>query len=469
MREWQNVTILTNFQSGEYFELTNEQANVLQYCNGENELQTIIGVSPYKEDVTEFLNNLETDNIIYVDTEKIKTPKHIYKKSNTSFPLTDALFEITGYCNLQCKHCYNSEYNKESVIENELKITDWKNVVEQIDKLGIRRIQLSGGEPFTVDNWDDLVEYIKTHKIFIDCIASNATLITEDIAKQLSALMKSFGAVYISLDGIDKETHDTLRGSGNFEKTIQSIRLLEKYGVSVVINTMLIKQNKDSLLDFHSFIQNKFSNVKGWRIGCPRILGNYIKNHKDFYVKYTDAVNIFCELLKEYLQSDAVYRLELSDYFRSEVLEHGFEEYSLDTHPCEYAINNCTIKPNGDVLFCASLEEYEDAKIGNVKDKSLKDIWESETHKRIQNLKISDINFCPECKFVKVCGGGCRSNSFLANNTIVEPDFRACISMLNLEEEIIPILPEDLKIQWQGLLNKKGKIPLISTVEDVLI
>jgi radical SAM protein with 4Fe4S-binding SPASM domain len=468
IREWEKITILINFQNGEYFELTNEQAIVLQYCNGNNELKFILKTVSYAKDALEFLNNLETDNIISFNIEKRKIPKRITKKTDTNFSLTDALFEITGYCNLQCKHCYNSAYNKETVIKDELKINDWKNVVKQMDKLGIRRIQISGGEPFTVDNWHDLVRYIKNTKIFIDAIASNATLITEDIAKELATLMKTFGAVYVSLDGVNKETHDELRGIGNFDKTIQSIKLLEKHNVNVVINTMLINQNKDNLLDFHSFIQNKFSNVKGWRIGCPKILGNYVENYQDFYVKYTDAIDVFCKLLKKYLLNNATYRLEMSDYFRSEVLEYGFEEYSLVTHPCEYAIHNCTIKPNGDVLFCASLEGFEGAKLGNVKDIAIKKMWESETHNKIQNLKISDINFCPECKFVKMCGTGCRSNSFLANNTITEPDFRACISMLNLDKEIIPMLPKNLQKQWHGLLNKSGKIPLLNTIADVL-
>lgn len=466
LRKWGRKYFLINSKNGDHFELTDKQAIVLKLCNGENTIGNILRITEITQ-ATKFIENQYKEGILDISKRK-KAKRKVVRSVSSKLPLTDALFEITGECNLKCRHCYNEKYNNTDFINLEMNLKDWKSVINQIDKLGIRRIQISGGEPFLTDYWEDIIKYAKSKKIFIDAIATNATLITEEIATKISKLLKGYGALYISLEGITANMHDPLRGTGNFSKTIRGIKILEKHKINVVINTMLIRTNYRHMLEFHKFIKNKFKNIKGWRIGCPKILGRYTKNFKSFYVPFTKTIEIFCKITRKYFEDNSKYRLEMSDFFRTEVLENGFEEYKLTDHPCSYATNNCTIKPNGEVVFCASLEDIKEAQLGNVKNKPLRDIWFSKKHMNFQKLKIKDLIDCPNCKYVRVCGAGCRSNAVLTYNSIYKPDPRACLSMKALDSKILPLLPLSLQEQWNSLVDNTKRTPKWDKLSDIL-
>lgn len=57
-------------------------------------------------------------------------------------------FSIYPYCNLRCDFCY-AEAECESTISNHLlKVSDFEDIFEQFDQIGILRVGFEGGEPF---------------------------------------------------------------------------------------------------------------------------------------------------------------------------------------------------------------------------------------------------------------------------------------------------------------------------------
>ena len=140
-------------------------------------------------------------------------------------------------------------------------------------------------------------------------------------------------------------------------------------------------------------------------------------------------------------------RLELSDFFRTDCLDVGFEDHQLEDNPCKYAMTNASIKPDGNVVFCASLEIHEPANFGNLVENGLDNVWYGQKHMNFRKLKIKDLPQCSKCRYLRVCGGGCRSNALLSYGDIKAVDPRACIAMKMLEEEILPLLPKDTASQ----------------------
>ena len=58
-----------------------------------------------------------------------------------------AWLEITGLCNLNCRHCYaesSPQGDHGSMTE-----ADWICVIDQLDEMGVRDIQFIGGEPMS--------------------------------------------------------------------------------------------------------------------------------------------------------------------------------------------------------------------------------------------------------------------------------------------------------------------------------
>ena len=65
-------------------------------------------------------------------------------------------FIVTNSCNLRCKHCFVDAGLK---IENELSIEEKYKAIDNLHKLGIKKVTFSGGEPLLDKN---LFKYMKS-------------------------------------------------------------------------------------------------------------------------------------------------------------------------------------------------------------------------------------------------------------------------------------------------------------------
>lgn len=152
------------------------------------------------------------------------------------------LWEITNTCNYHCSYCiFSSEAKK---YENELTTNEVKRTIEELKENNFTYIKFTGGEPFTRKDMTEILKYGKELGFDMD-ISTNASLITEDIARELKNM--NFPMVHVSLDGNDKSSHEYVRGENTFEKTLKGIQLLTENNVYTRIGTVIYKQNEDKL------------------------------------------------------------------------------------------------------------------------------------------------------------------------------------------------------------------------------
>lgn len=72
-------------------------------------------------------------------------------------------FSIYPYCNLRCDFCY-AEAECESTISNHLlKVSDFEDIFEQFDQIGILRVGFEGGEPFLRKDWFEILKLADKH------------------------------------------------------------------------------------------------------------------------------------------------------------------------------------------------------------------------------------------------------------------------------------------------------------------
>src|SRR5512145_2922069 len=136
-------------------------------------------------------------------------------------------FTITNSCNLRCRMC--GQWSEEGYIYNhvkdagsQMKLADWKRLVDEIALHKVAFILIRGGEPFLFPGIIELVEYIHDKGIFVS-IDTNGTM----MEKYIPDLVR-IGNMHItfSVDG-PEEIHDYVRGvEGSFQKTKESIALL---------------------------------------------------------------------------------------------------------------------------------------------------------------------------------------------------------------------------------------------------
>ena len=181
----------------------------------------------------------------------------------------NVFLKITSACNLRCKHCFFSAIPEKYNPSDDFNFFEIMQILDfLINDLNIMSILLTGGEPLLNIDFLKIVKYIKTYYIPLT-IQTNGTLLNRSIAKKLAQFIyPKTDLIQVSLDGVDKNTHDLIRGVGTFKKAIESIKLLRAYNIPVQINFTLTSTNVDNAinllnlcreLDVHKLSVNKFN------------------------------------------------------------------------------------------------------------------------------------------------------------------------------------------------------------------
>lgn len=170
--------------------------------------------------------------------------------------------DITNACNLKCIHCYHPHHNNDGSIS----LSDWKGILLQYKKMILKMkyrpwIILCGGEPLVSPFLWPLVEFIKQEIGQANIsILTNGTLISEKTIQ----LLKYFDNIQfqVSLDGPDSSKHDLIRGTGNFDKALAGIRLLQNNGFGVNVLSVLSKRTSLWMEDFFKLAKaEKFKSI----------------------------------------------------------------------------------------------------------------------------------------------------------------------------------------------------------------
>ena len=360
--------------------------------------------------------------------------------------------EITGKCNLKCQYCYNSDFNEKEKVDNELTLSEIIKLLKQAAEIGCKTYIFSGGEPFMNKDIETIIancpEDSKVSAI------SNCMLINDDIINMLKKYPR-FKELKISLDGF--ESQNKVRIGSDYNIIINNIKKIKKElpHMNIIINTMINKYSIEELIDLYEKL--KELDIKHWRIDMPFNSGRYQENRENLSdMDFRVIIEKYAELLKRYFTDNKPMILEIFNVYKSQIKLEEYHDFDLDVHPCSYYNNTVTVRPNGDITFCPSLgfkltnwRETEDLKTA---------VEECEKHKYM-NVKIKNIDECVKCRYLKLCGGGCRADavSWLDNENAVDPI--SCSIMPLIEKIIVPILPEEDRVLYKKLIDDSKNYP----------
>lgn len=313
--------------------------------------------------------------------------KQISLLSNKNFchPLNLIDIKLTLRCNLRCQQC--SMWAWPSM--NELSTETWGKIILDIKSfLGPYLIRFDGGEPFCREDFLELIEFCSKNDIF-SLITTNGTLIDESIAKEL--LKNKIAIIQISLDGFKPQTHDSLRGvEGTYQKALRAIELL-KGNMPIQINTTIMDQNLDEILDLTDFahrnrIQISFQGLLNLKLRDIRRIFE-----PDDYLSPKDLKKLD-RVIEELCKKKKYNRYITNSYTQLMRLKHYYHHSNeLRKKCCEIIYNHqLWIKYNGDVFPCRFI-----GPIGNLTKNSIRDIWHSkEADNKIQEMKKCNNTKC---------------------------------------------------------------------------
>ncbi|RQW89554.1 MAG: radical SAM protein [Geobacter sp.] len=322
---------------------------------------------------------------------------------------TKVCLSITSKCNLDCKHCLA----KSGQADQDLSTRDIFRVIEELAAEKVFFVSLFGGEPFIRPDILEIVEHLSHFPIGIS-INTNATLIDDELAERLSKFKISY---VVSLDGSSAETVDGIRGKGVFDKTLRGLRALRKQGSKVLISTTVLSQNYHDLGKIAAL--GKDLGVMGVRFNTVFFINNaecYLDDILLTPQHYLYLYGEFENLKKDYGKFVSGSLLQLMESVKS-INENGRPvtsgERELTVQPCGAAVNQCAIKPDGEVLPCVLLWNTP---AGNLVQKPFKEIWD--TSKTLDEFRMpftlteKELADCISCKYRQVCYTGHRCTPY---------------------------------------------------------
>ncbi len=141
------------------------------------------------------------------------------------------LFELTPFCNLDCKMCYVHLEKDQMKGRTLLSIDQWKEIMAQAHAMGMMNAELSGGECLTYPGFDDLYLYLRTLGIRTG-IKTNGILLKEkaDFFDRYPPRR-----VTVSLYGSSNEVYERVTGRAAFGAVYESLLRLKKASYPVEI------------------------------------------------------------------------------------------------------------------------------------------------------------------------------------------------------------------------------------------
>ncbi|MFH1232460.1 MAG: radical SAM protein [Patescibacteria group bacterium] len=357
--------------------------------------------------------------------------------------------EITGKCNLECVYCYNSQFNNKEKLDKEMSTEDIKRLINEASGMGCNSFTFSGGDPFLRNDIFEIIEYCKGRKVNF---LTNGKKLTRDFIEKLSKY-NQINEIKITLDGFDG--HNKLRKGSNYLDILKSIKLLKKKKMKVVINTEVTELNLPEMNKLYDVL--KKLKIDRWRVDLPFILGRYRENYKNFKLpEFKKFILTFKNILTDYLKKKPSFELELFNVFKSEITPTNLIQFNIDKHPCDYRTGSLPLRPNGDLVFCPSM----DMPMSNfIKEGCLEKAMQKKHKNKFYDIKISNIKECQGCRYLKLCGTGCRVDSYYYLGDFKKPDPISCNLMPLIEKEIISIMPNNLRNFFLALINKEAKYP----------
>ena len=337
-------------------------------------------------------------------------------------PLQDIVFTLFDRCPSWCDYCYNAK-NVSGALESRsfknapasLLTAEVFQLVEDGLPLGLRRIQLSGGEPLM--KWHmvaDIATYCSERDV-ATILYTNGYLATDKVVRALAEA--GLNKVRISIGGPDYATHSEHRhdpgGPLAWRRILNAIELFQSAGIVVETLTPVTKKSIRYLQETARFVTS---------LGIKTIFfHNYIPSgipaqDRGFQLDIKDhqrAVGLILEIRKELTGRATV----IPNYGLFEFLSDRWEESDpVYKSPC--GRTRIGVFPDGGIgtCCCTSLKLANFRRAGF----NLREFWLSNpTLKNIRNPKPPLP--CALCKRWEVCLGACPSYSSPDPNKALAP------------------------------------------------
>jgi pyrroloquinoline quinone biosynthesis protein E len=306
--------------------------------------------------------------------------------------------ELTHRCPLHCVYCSNPlEMVKRQA---ELPTGEWVRVFREAVEAGILQVDFTGGEPLARQDIVELIRAARQAGLYASLITSGLPLDEAKLAALVGAGLDHF---QLSLQGATEETGREISNTTSHPHKLRVLEWLKKHRVGVTLNFVIHRQNINELEDMILLVEEhqpgavEFASVQyyGWGLA-----------NREALMPTRRQLEYCVEKLKqteERLNGKTRVVFVVPDY------------YAKFPKPCVggWGRKLMLVSPNGDVLPCHAASVIPGMRFENVKEKSLREIWENSP--AFQKFRGEEWmkEPCKSCDRRHLDFAGCRCQAFL--------------------------------------------------------
>lgn len=314
-----------------------------------------------------------------------------------------AVWEITLRCDLACRHCGSRAGRSRP---DELTTEECLDLVRQMAELGTKEVTLIGGEAYLRDDWTTIARSVRDHGMECTMTTGGRGLTRERVREAKSAGIQSMS---VSVDGLE-DTHDQLRGvKGSWRAAMDAMANLKSEGVHFSANSQFGRRSIREMPElFERLCQN---GIHSWQVQLTVPMGR-AADEPELLIEPYQLLEVMPLLARLKTIADR-YRVRIwpgnnIGYFGP------YESLLRGTLPrghmasCGAGRSTLGIEADGSIKGCPSLPTAEYTG-GNIRDASLKDIWErSKALRFTRDRTVEDLwGYCRTCYYNDVCRAGC--------------------------------------------------------------
>jgi pyrroloquinoline quinone biosynthesis protein E len=283
---------------------------------------------------------------------------------------------------------------------NELSTEIWTRVFQEAAAAGVLQADFTGGEPLARPDIVELVRAARSAGLYVNLITSGLPL---DEAKLAALVAAGLDHIQLSFQGAQEETANEISGTKSHTQKLRVLDWLRQHRVAVTLNFVIHRRNIDQLAEMLAIAESscatriEFANVQyyGWAFA-----------NRENLLPTREQLDQSLALIKreqERLQSRIRLEYVVPDY------------YAKYPKPCMggWGRKLMLITPSGDALPCHAAQVIPGLSFENLKDRSLREIWEHSA--AFQKFRGEDWmqEPCKTCDRREQDFGGCRCQALL--------------------------------------------------------
>ena len=327
------------------------------------------------------LHNFDFSKKIFYHPDRVAT----LKAGGRPFPVTVEM-DLTNRCNHRCTFCFYAEHI--STDSSTLNTDVAKRALTELQQLGTRGVSFTGGgEPMIHKDFSEILAHARATGL--DCgLITNGSAIH---AKNIDGLLKDLTWIRVSMAGGTPEHYRAVQGVDHFEKVITNVVTLAERkravgsALNIGVRMLLTPANLESVV--HLATRLAPAGVDYLQVAPDQFTddGGAWWNSEAVQTQLREAERVLAATSTKLLTSGYVW----------------FQDKLSIPQACHAHYFQIAILAEGHVTFCKNARGAEKFYIGNINDRTIREIWDDTVNTDLEQW-VTPANCGLYCKHIQM-------------------------------------------------------------------